>query len=144
MAVRMVCARSTAEMPVVTPSRASMDSVNAVPKREVFCWVMGKRRRVFGALLGEGEADEAAAVAGHEVDGLGGDVLGGQGEVALVLAVFVVDHDNHAARAEIGYGAGNVGEGGLGSARRLGHIRSDAALFSLIRGGNARKAGAAI
>ena len=45
MAVRMVCARSAAEMPVVTPSRASMVSVKAVPKREEFCWVMGKRRR---------------------------------------------------------------------------------------------------
>ena len=45
MAVRMVWARSAAEMPVVTPSRASMVSVKAVPKREEFCWVMGKRRR---------------------------------------------------------------------------------------------------
>jgi hypothetical protein len=45
MAVRMVWARSAAEMPVVTPSRASMVSVNAVPKREEFCCVMGKRRR---------------------------------------------------------------------------------------------------
>ena len=36
MATRMVCARSAAEMPVVTPSAASMDSQNAVPKREVF------------------------------------------------------------------------------------------------------------
>ena len=36
MAVRMVCARSAAEIPVVTPSAASMDSQKAVPKREVF------------------------------------------------------------------------------------------------------------
>ena len=35
MAVRMVRVRSAAEMPVVTPSRASMDSQNAVPKVEV-------------------------------------------------------------------------------------------------------------
>ena len=75
-----------------------------------------------GALLGEGEADEAAAVAGHEVDGLGRDVLGGQGEVALVLAVLVVDHDDHAARADFGHGAGNVGEGRLEGAGGLGHV----------------------
>ena len=36
MAARMVRVRSAAEMPVVTPSRASMDSQNAVPKLEVF------------------------------------------------------------------------------------------------------------
>ena len=89
-----------------------------------------------GALLGEGEADEAAAVAGHEVDGLGGDVLGGQGEVALVLAILIVDHDDHAAGLDIGDGAGNVGEGRLGSAGGLRHVLD---LFSLIWGGNARK-----
>ena len=68
---------------------------------------------VVGALLSEGEADEAAAVAGHEVDGLGGDVLGGEGEVALVLAVLVVDDDDHAAGADLGDGAWDVGEWGL-------------------------------
>ena len=45
IATRMVCARSAAEMPVVTPSRASMVSVKAVPKREELCCVMGNRRR---------------------------------------------------------------------------------------------------
>ena len=45
IATRIVCARSAAEMPVVTPSRASMDSVNAVPKREVLSEVIGARRR---------------------------------------------------------------------------------------------------
>ncbi len=101
----------------------------------------GEEAQVVGALLGEGEADEAAAVAGHEVDGLGGDVLGGQGEVALVLAVLVVDDDDHAAGADVGDGAGDVGEGRLGGAGGLGH---DAALFSLIQKANARKGRAAI
>ena len=36
MAARMVVARSAAEMPVVTPWRASMDTVKAVPKPELF------------------------------------------------------------------------------------------------------------
>ena len=37
---------------------------------------------------------------GHEVDGLGRDLLGGQGEVAFVLAVFVVHQDDLAPLAE--------------------------------------------
>ena len=36
MAVRMVTARSSAEMPRVSPCRASMDTVNAVPSGAVF------------------------------------------------------------------------------------------------------------
>jgi hypothetical protein len=36
MAARMVVARSAAEMPVVTSRLASMDTVNAVPKFDVF------------------------------------------------------------------------------------------------------------
>src|SRR5438128_1406470 len=46
--------------------------------------------------LGEhGHAHEAAPVHDHEVDGLGGDPVGGHEEVALVLAILVVhDHDD--------------------------------------------------
>ena len=76
----------------------------------------GEEAQVVGALLGEGEADEAAAIAGHEVDGFGSDVLGGEGEVAFVLAIFVVDDDDHAAGANFVEGAGDVGERGLGRA----------------------------
>ena len=36
--VRMVCARSRAEMPVVTPCRASMLTVKAVPRTD---WLSG-------------------------------------------------------------------------------------------------------
>ena len=56
----------------------------------------GAEAHVVCAFLGEGEADEAAAEAGHEVDGFGGAELGGEGEVAFVLAVLVVDEDDHA------------------------------------------------
>jgi hypothetical protein len=86
----------------------------------------GEEAQIVGALLGEGEADEAATVAGHEVDGFGGDVFGGEGEVAFVFAVFVVDHDHHAAGADFGEGSGDVGEGRrnntvFGGARGVGH-----------------------
>ena len=63
-----------------------------------------------GAVFSERKADEAAAVAGHEVDGFGSDVVCGKGEIALVLAVLVVNHNDHAAGLDVGYGAGDVGE----------------------------------
>ena len=53
------------------------------------------------ALLREREADQAAAVAGHEVDGLGRHLLGGDAEIALVLAILVVDEDHDAAGADV-------------------------------------------
>src|SRR6185312_8886870 len=43
IATAIVRARSAAEMPVVTPSRASIDTVNAVWCRVPFCWLMSGR-----------------------------------------------------------------------------------------------------
>ena len=37
----------------------------------------------------------------HEVDALGRDELGGEHEVAFVLAIFVVDEDHHLAGADL-------------------------------------------
>ena len=48
-----------------------------------------------GAL--QGGADQAPAVGGHEGNGLGRHMLGGQGEVALVLPVLVIHHHHHPA-----------------------------------------------
>src|SRR5260370_11871291 len=53
------------------------------------------------ALFGERQADQAATVLGHKVDGVGGDFFGGHGEVAFVFAVLVVDEDDHAALADL-------------------------------------------
>ncbi len=50
-------------------------------------------------------------------------MLGGQGQVALVLAVLVVHHHHHAAGAYLGQGAGNVGEWGLEGAWGQRHSR---------------------
>ena len=47
------------------------------------------------------QADQAAAVLGHEVDRLRGRELGGHREVALVLAVLVVADDDHPAPADL-------------------------------------------
>ncbi len=57
--------------------------------------------QLVGALAGQRQADEAAAVLGHEVDGVGRGHLRGDDEVALVLAVLGVDQDDHAAVAQI-------------------------------------------
>ena len=83
----------------------------------------GEEAQIVGALLGEGEADEAAAVAGHEIDGFGSDMLGGQGQIALVLTILVVDHNDHAAGANFGEGAGDVGEGRVEGAGGLGMVQ---------------------
>src|SRR5580692_111122 len=87
-------------MPVVTPARASIASQKAVP----YC-------DVFSALIGHSEADQAASILGHEVDGFGRDLLGGESDVAFVLAVFIVDYDDHAAGAELLDGSRDIGEG---------------------------------
>ena len=101
MATWMVCARSAAEMPVVTPSRASTDTVKAVCRRASLWLVIGGRSSSPQRCGGEREADEAAALLGHEVDLLGGGELGRHREVALVLAVLVVADDDHPALAQV-------------------------------------------
>jgi len=83
----------------------------------------GEEAEMVGALLGKGETDESASVASHEIDGFGGNVLRGQGEVAFVFAVFIVDDDHHASGADFGDGAGNVSEWRLEGARAFRHGR---------------------
>ena len=58
-------------------------------------------RRSCSIRFGQGKADQAAAVLGHEVDGVRGRHLGRDHQVALVLAVLVVDQDEHAAVARL-------------------------------------------
>jgi hypothetical protein len=70
--------------------------------------------QLLAAVVGEGEADQAAPVAGHEVDRLGGDLVGRDGEVALVLAVLVVDDDDDPPLAELDDRLLDGSEGGVG------------------------------
>src|SRR5439155_19234991 len=58
-------------------------------------------------------ADPPARVRRHEVDVIGGDELGGHDEVALVLAVLVVDHDDHAPGGDLLERLFDRGEHGL-------------------------------
>ena len=102
-------------MPVVTPC-ARVDrfaECGAVLRRVL--GGHGADAQVLEALLGHGEADQAASVLGHEVDGFGRDLFGGEGEVAFILAVFVVDDHDHAASADFLDGIGDIGERSLGA-----------------------------
>ena len=112
----MVCARSAAEMPVVTPSRASMDSQNAVPNCEVFSRGHQAEAQVLQPLLGQRQADQSAPVLRHEIDGFGRDFLGRHGQVAFVFAVFVVHHHHHPPLADLVDGGLDIAEWGS-----LGH-----------------------
>ena len=66
---------------------------------------VGARHQLEMELLGafgrEREADQAAAMLGHEVDGVGRRHLRRDDQVALVLALLGVDQDEHAAVARI-------------------------------------------
>ena len=62
-------------------------------------------------LSGERQTDQATTMSGHEVDGVGGDLLGRDGEVALVLAILIVDHNDHAAASDVVDGVFDGGEG---------------------------------
>ena len=74
-------------------------------------------------LAGHRQADEPAPEAGHEVDRLGRDLLGRDREVALVLAVLVVDDDDHLSGADVLERLGNRGRH-LASFRRRGRRAS--------------------
>ena len=101
IATWIVCARSAAEMPVVTPSRASIETVKAVPRRASLRCVIGGRPSSSQRSSVRQRQIEAARVRRHEVDDLGRRELGGDDEVALVLAVGVVDDDDEPAVADV-------------------------------------------
>src|SRR5439155_9547779 len=58
--------------------------------------------QALGVRLGDRHADEAAAELRHEIDFFRGDELRGENQVALVLAILVVDEHGHAAGLELG------------------------------------------
>jgi len=76
----------------------------------------GVARRHHGQVQGvadlgaEGKADQAAGVLGHRVDDIGRDHFGRDGEIAFVLAVLVVDDDEHSSSLEVLNRFGNAGE----------------------------------
>lgn len=73
---------------------------------------LGVEVEAFAVGAGEGEAEVAPGDGEHEGDGFGGDVLGGEDEVALVLAILIVGENDHAAGAEVVEDFGEGGEHG--------------------------------
>jgi hypothetical protein len=69
----------------------------------------GRQLQALAVFAGERQANEAAPKAGHEIDGLGTHVLGGQHQIALVFAVLFVDQDDHFPGAHIGHDVLNRG-----------------------------------
>jgi len=71
----------------------------------------GRQLQAFAMLARQCQADQAAAVPGHEVDGLGRDQIGRQHEITFVFTVFLVNQDDHAAGRQLGDQLGNGGDG---------------------------------
>ena len=84
------------------PRRASIETVNAVPSGARFSATIMLNPSVADVLFGERQADQAAAVLRHEVDGLGRDLLGRHAQVAFVLPVLVIHEDDHLAGLDVG------------------------------------------
>ena len=79
-------------------------TVNAVRCDSVLCSTISGHVELVEPLPGERHADHARRVAHEERDLLGRGVLGRHDEVALVLAVLVVDDDDDLAPADGGDG----------------------------------------
>ena len=94
----MVAARSAAEMPVVVPCRASTLTVNAVRWASVLADTMSGRSSWSARSGMRGTQITPEVWARKKAIVLGGGRLGRHHQVALVLAVLVVDHHDHAAR----------------------------------------------
>ena len=58
-----------------------------------------RQAEFFDALLGQRQADQAAGVAGHEVDRIRGGELRRDDQVAFVFTVLIIDQDEHPAVA---------------------------------------------
>ncbi len=69
-----------------------------------------RQAEIGGAGAVQRQAHQATAMGDHEVDVAGLDQLGGHDQVAFVLAVFVIDDDDHAAQADVFQDFRNRGE----------------------------------
>ena len=100
--------------------------------------VVGRHRRQpqpFGVLGGDRHADQTAAVLREEVDLLGRDEVRGEHEVAFVLAVLLIDEDDHPAGLEVGDDLRGRAQGhGGGMRRRKPHFTPRRTIAGIVRG----------
>ena len=127
IAASTVAARSAAEMPVRRRA-ASPRSARRTPvsNRERVLRHHQRNLELVEPLRRHRQADQPAAVARHEVDRLRRHLLGRDRQVAFVLAILVVDDDDHPAGADRLDGVLDAGE------RRAARLR-DRALGDLDR-----------
>src|SRR5512145_803688 len=52
-------------------------------------------------MLGKREANQAASMRRHEVDGLCGHTIGGDAQIALILTVLVIDQNDHSTLTDL-------------------------------------------
>ena len=55
----------------------------------------------FDALGRQRETDQAAGMPGHEIDGLGRDLFGGDDQIAFIFPIFIVDQDDEFALFDV-------------------------------------------
>ena len=97
----MVRARSAAEMPVVTPSRASTSAPACSVEAPLS--VVGRAGcRVRESLFGYSDGNDSARLARHEIDVVGGDEFGRHHEVAFGGLGLFGHHHDHLAFAQRG------------------------------------------
>ena len=72
-------------------------AVKAVRLREPFVRTMKSRLSSLARAWRQREADQSAAVLGHEVDGVGRRHLRRDDEIAFVFAILGIDENDHAA-----------------------------------------------
>ena len=69
-----------------------------------------RQPELLAAFTSDGQADEAAPVRRHVVDVFGADFFGGHDQVTFVLAIFIIDHDDHLAGRNVGDDVFDVAE----------------------------------
>ena len=85
IATWIVVARSAAEMPVVIPLRASMETVNAVPNVAVFSHRLWGQLQLFHPFRRQRQATRPRACLAMKLTGLRRDLPGRHHEIAFVL-----------------------------------------------------------
>lgn len=101
MMVRIVSARSKAEMPVEIPSRASTVIVNAVEKGSRFSLLIWRSANRSARSRVRARQMSSSTEPGHEIDGFWTRVDRRDDEVAFILPICVINDDNHPTRLHL-------------------------------------------
>ena len=88
-------------MPVVTPRAASTETVKSVLILLAVLRHHSLQAELLSALVRDRHANQAAPVLRHEIDRFGRHLLRRHDQIAFVLAVGVVGHDDHAPFGDV-------------------------------------------